>query len=91
MYARTVEKRISDNWSKPQGGMRVEIVFSFLILSDGKIANIKLEKSSGNAMLDRDAERAILSLANPRLNPPPLEFRGRSILFVAQFIYPPSQ
>lgn len=91
LYARTVEKRISDNWKKPPEGMRVELVYSFYILPNGTITDVKLERSSGNPALDRDAERAILSLANPRLTPPPPEYRGRPILFVAQFIYPPSQ
>lgn len=91
MYARNVEKRISDNWAKPVGAIHVEIVYSFLILPNGAITDVKLEKSSGDPMLDRSAERAILSLANPRLNPPGPEYRNRPILFVAQFIYPPSQ
>jgi TonB family protein len=93
LYARNVERRISENWKKPPEGIRVEIVYSFYILSDGKITNVKQEKSSGNPNLDRDAERAILALADPRspLNPPPPEYRGRPILFMAQFIYPPIQ
>jgi TonB family protein len=92
-YARTVENRISDRWTKPPEGVRVEMIFSFYILSNGKIANVKLEKSSGNPSLDRDAERAIIDLGNPQkpLPAPPPEFRGRPILFVAQFVYPPSQ
>jgi TonB family protein len=88
-YARAVEKRISDNWIRPQDGLRVEIVYSFFILADGRIINIKQEKSSGNEYLDGQAQRAILS-SNP-LTPPPPEFRGRPIQFVAQFIYPPNQ
>jgi TonB family protein len=88
-YAQRVEKRISDNWMRPQEGLRVEIVYSFLILADGRITNIKQEKSSGNAFLDNQAERAIVS-CNP-LSPPPAEFRGRPIQFVAQFVYPPNQ
>jgi TonB family protein len=88
-YALAVEKRISDNWMRPQEGLRVEIVYSFLILADGRITNIKQEKSSGNAYLDNQAERAIVS-SNP-LSPPPAEFRGRPIQFVAQFVYPPNQ
>ncbi len=93
MYARTVEKRISDAWQKPPDNVHVEIVFSFLILANGKVTNIKMEKSSGNPTLDRYAERAILDLTNPQrpLPAPPPEYRGRPITFVAQFIYPPSQ
>jgi protein TonB len=87
-YVRSVEKRISDNWIRPQG-QNVEIVFSFNILANGSITSVKLEKSSGNPYLDSQAERAIVN-SNPLSSPPP-EFRGRPIRFVSQFIYPPNQ
>jgi TonB family protein len=88
-YARTVEDRIGRNWARPLG-MRVEMVYSFYIRPDGTVAGIKLEKSSGNMLIDSSAERAI-QLLNSRSNPlpaPPPEFRGRPIQFIAQFIYP---
>ena len=88
-YARAVENRISSNWIPPPKGVRVEIVYSFYINPNGSITGLKQEKSSGNPDIDRNAARAILA-SNP-LAPPPPEFRGRPILFVAQFIYPPSQ
>jgi len=88
-YARAVESRISSNWIYPPEGVRVEMIFSFYILSNGTIAGIKLEKSSGNTEIDRTAERAIKA-SNP-LAPPPPEFRGRPIQFVAQFVYPPTE
>jgi TonB family protein len=88
-YARVVESRISKEWNRPVAGTRVEIVYSFNILANGSITDIKLEKSSGNPELDRQAELAI-RYSNP-LSAPPLEFRGRPLKFVAQFIYPPDQ
>jgi TonB family protein len=87
-YARTVEARISSNWTRPPGGVRVEITYSFYIASDGTINGLKQERSSGNPELDLMAERAI-SASNP-LAPPPPEFRGKLIQFVAQFVYPPN-
>jgi TonB family protein len=87
-YARTVEARISSNWIRPPEGVRLEIAYSFFIASDGTINGIKQEKSSGNPELDLTAERAIRA-SNP-LAPPPPEFRGRLIQFVAQFVYPPN-
>ncbi len=87
-YARTVEARISSNWIRPPEGVRVEMVYSFYIAADGTIYSIKQEKSSGNPQMDLTAERAIRA-SNP-LAPPPQEFRGRAIQFVAQFIYPPN-
>lgn len=88
-YARVVEARISSNWTRPPEGVRVEVIFSFDIASDGTIRNIKKEKSSGNAVLDLRAEGAIRS-SNPLSAPPP-EFRGRLIRFMAHFVYPPNQ
>jgi TonB family protein len=88
-YARAVENRISSNWVRPVGDVHVEIIYSFYILANGEITNIKLEKSSGNPGLDLQAEAAIRN--SNRLSPPPLEFRGRSLKFIAQFIYPPNQ
>ncbi len=90
-YARSVEWRISQNWTRPEG-MRVEMIFSFYIRSDGSVAIIKLEKSSGNPLIDSSGERAI-QLLNSRSNPlpaPPADFRGRPIQFIVQFIYPPN-
>ncbi len=88
-YARTVENRISQNWIKPPAGVSCDIVYSFYIAANGTIYNIKLVKSSGNPDLDFTAERAIRA-SNP-LAPPPPEFRGSDIQFVAEFVYPPNQ
>jgi len=88
-YARVVEARISSNWIRPAPGVRCEIIYSFYIAANGNIYDIKQVKSSGNPELDRTAERAVRS-SNP-LAPPPPEFRGREIQFVAQFIYPSNQ
>jgi TonB family protein len=87
-YARTVEARISSNWIRPVQAGRVEIIYSFVIASDGSIRDITKEKSSGSDELDLTAERAIRA-SNP-LAPPPPELRSRPVKFMAQFIYPPS-
>lgn len=82
-YARTVEARISKNWIKPAVDVKYEVVFSFYIAGDGKIYNIQKEQSSGNGDIDFTAERAIR--ASSPLTPPPPEFRGTPVKFVAQF------
>lgn len=87
-YAQAVEGRISSNWIRPPEGVRVEMIYSFYINSNGTIRDVKQEKSSGNLEIDRTAERAIRN-SNP-LTPPPPEFRGRPIQFRAQFVYPPT-
>jgi TonB family protein len=92
-YARTVEERIGKNWARPTGGVRVEMVYSFYIGANGAVSGIKLEKSSGNPEMDLNAYRAIRLLDSPSnpLPPPPPEYRGRPLQFIAQFIYPQNQ
>lgn len=87
-YAQRVEARISSNWLRPPEGVRVEMIYSFYIAANGTIYGIKKEKSSGNLQMDLTAERAIR--ASTPLSPPPQEFRGRAIQFVAQFVHPPN-
>ena len=86
-YAQAVERRISEGWSRPPEGIRIDMTYSFYINEKGGIYNIQKEKSSGNILIDQTAERAIRS-ANP-LSAPPREFQGKKIQFVARFIHPP--
>jgi len=88
-YARAVEARISANWIRPPEGVRVEMTYSFFIAGDGTVSGIRQEKSSGNPAMDLTAERAIRALQVEPLPPPPQEFRGRRIQFIAQFLHPP--
>ena len=91
-YARMVEQRIGSNWIRPATEVgRIEIVYSFFILNDGTIRDIKKEKSSGNDLLDLTAERAIRASTSPPLPPLPPQLRGRPVQFMAQFIHPPNQ
>jgi TonB family protein len=88
-YVRRVEARISSNWLlRLPEGVRAEMTYSFFIAPNGTITGIKQEKSSGNAELDLTAESAIR--ASTPLAPPPPEFRGSFIQFIAHFVYPPS-
>jgi TonB family protein len=85
-----VEARIGQAWIKPIDiQQRIEIVYSFTVGPDGRIEDIKKERSSGNEALDLTAERAIRA-SNP-LAPPPPELRGRPLQFVCQFVYPPDK
>ena len=89
-YARAVEARIGQAWIKPiDAQQRIEIIYSFTVGSDGRISEIRKEKSSGNEALDLTAYRAIWA-SNPLAAPPP-ELRGRPLQFVCQFVYPPDK
>ena len=88
-YAQVVERRISEGWSRPPEGMRVDVTYSFYVTETGRIYNIRLEKPSGNPLIDQTAQRAI-NAANP-LSKPPREFLGNAIQFVVRFVHPPDQ
>jgi len=88
-YAQGVEARISENWSTPPDGVRVDIIYRFYIDAYGRIQGIQNIKSSGNSALDYMAESAIRAIKD--LSPPPDEFQGRLIQFSAHFVYPPDQ
>jgi TonB family protein len=90
-YPRMVENRISSSWIRPPDGKRIVVIYSFYIDTNGTINNIQKDQSSGDMMIDMAAERAIRAANTPPLPPPPPEFRGRPIQFVAKFVYPPNQ
>jgi len=87
-YAQAVERRISAGWLRPPEGMRVDVTCSFFISARGKIYDIKSENSSGNPQIDQNVLRAIRA-ASP-LSPPPREFQGKAIKFIARFVHPPN-
>lgn len=88
-YARTVESRISKNWTRPPDGVHVDIIYSFYIDAYGHIQGIQKVQSSGNSTLDLMAESAIRVIKD--LTPPPAEFQGRLLQFSAHFVYPPER
>lgn len=71
-YYSTITKEIRQQWAFPEMGRKdMEAVVSVRILKDGTAIVQKVEKSSGNALFDRSAIRA-LAKASP-LSPPPYE------------------
>jgi colicin import membrane protein len=71
-YYSMITKEIWQQWVYPDTGQKdIEAVISIKILKDGTAIVQKVEKSSGNALFDRSAVRAIAK-ASP-LPPPPEE------------------
>ena len=62
-YVDAVLTKIGSNWANPYAGsgVRFSSTIYFVIHKDGKIAGTKIEKSSGNELFDRSAERAVIS------------------------------
>lgn len=89
-YVRIVEQRVGQNWLATSLGTlprQVRTVISFTVARGGAIGDIRLVESSGSRTVDLAAERAVVA-SNP-LPPLPLEFRGHSVRFRAEFEYPP--
>lgn len=89
-YVRLVEQRVGSNWlrtSLGELGRPVQSIITFEVARNGRIRNIRLEKTSGIRSVDLAAERAVL--ASDPLPPLPLEFRGSQVRFRAEFNYPP--
>ncbi|MCX8014937.1 MAG: TonB C-terminal domain-containing protein [candidate division WOR-3 bacterium] len=61
-YIEAVLSKIASNWVNPFAGsqIRLSTTICFVILKNGELRNIKIEKSSGNEIYDRAAERAVI-------------------------------
>lgn len=73
-YLDIILSRIAENWRNPYEGEsgKISAVVYFKIQRDGRIDNVKLEKSSRNYYFDQAALRAIHATKN--LPPLPAEF-----------------
>ncbi len=71
-YYSMITRQIRQQWAFPEIGRKdMEAIVSVRILKDGTAIVQKIEKSSGNALFDRSAVKA-LAKASP-LSPPPYE------------------
>lgn len=89
-YVRLVEQRVGENWLQTSLGelsRPVQTIVTFEVRRDGVISNIRIVKPSGIRSVDVAAERAVV--ASHPLPPMPVEFRGRTVRFRAEFNYPP--
>jgi protein TonB len=73
LYIQGMQRKIGSNWLRPQIA-GVETVVYFRIERDGRISEARVEKSSGNATVDRAALSAVRS-SSP-LNPLPFAYSG---------------
>jgi protein TonB len=66
-YAAALQRRVSEEWGKTlgqiQGGSPTAAIAMFRISRDGRIDNIQITQSSGNASLDFSARRAVTNVS----------------------------
>lgn len=75
-YLTQMVQKIRSNWNANQGAGGQPII-KFVIRRDGMLANVELEKSSGQALLDLEARRAVYKTM--QLPPLPREFPDNSL------------
>lgn len=63
-YVQQMLARISEHWQRVPVRGEAVVVIRFTIFKDGRIEDVSVEQSSGLAMLDRAAQRAVM-LADP--------------------------
>jgi protein TonB len=90
-YLRQLQAKISERWAPPRGqvagGERVIVLFE--IGRDGQIKEPAVERSSGNAIYDQSALRAVME-ASP-FPPLPPEFKAASLKVHFGFEFKPDQ
>jgi TonB family protein len=85
-YLVTIQNSVAREWSAPAGqGARLAVIY-FTIERDGRIVRPTVETSSGDALFDRTALRAV---ERAHLPPLPEEFADRTLGIHFQFEYAP--
>jgi TonB family protein len=90
-YLRLIQSKIGERWSPPRaaagGGERVVVLFE--IQRDGQVREPTVERTSGNALYDQSALRAVTE-ASP-FPPLPPEFKASSLRVHFGFEFQPGQ
>lgn len=90
-YIGAIQQRIIQNWSRPSSARNnMEALLSIQLVPTGRVANVSIVKSSGNAAFDRSAEQAVKRVETfPEVKDMPPEvferhFRRFNLLFKPQ-------
>lgn len=80
-YVKKVQDNVYRNWANPFLGRRqpdaeLAVIVLFRIQRSGRVTDVNLGESSGNALFDRSGLRAV---KNARLPPLPADFPGREV------------
>ncbi|MEO0130529.1 MAG: energy transducer TonB [candidate division WOR-3 bacterium] len=88
-YLNIVLNKIAENWYNPyqNANLNLKAIIFFKITRDGKIEDVKIEKSSGKQDYDEYCKRAVLLTKN--LPPLPDEFQAEALKIHLEFEYKP--
>lgn len=84
-YMKELQRRIKMNWDPPKGNESKRVILLFTISKDGRLLNVKVQRSSGLPAADNAAINAVKLTAPFRPLPP--EFRGNSVDIQFTFDY----
>lgn len=84
-YMRELQRRIKMNWDPPKGNESKRVVLLFTISRDGRLLNVKVNRSSGMPAADKAAISAV-QLTAP-FKPLPPEYKGSSVDIQFTFDY----
>lgn len=83
-YIATMIARIRSVWQQNQGASG-SVLIKFTIHRDGRLADVEVERGSGNTLLDTAAQRAVLQTRT--LNPLPAQFSNPTLTVHLNFQY----
>ncbi len=84
-YMKELQRRIKMNWEPPKGNESKRVVLLFSIARDGRLLNVKVQKSSGLQAADDAAINAVKLTAPFRPLPP--DFKGDKVDIQFTFDY----
>lgn len=84
-YLAELQRRIRRNWTPPEDRLSKTVVVVFSVGRDGRLLNLRVSRSSGDAVADQSARAAVERSAPFRPLPP--EFRGNNISVEFTFDY----
>lgn len=69
-YMSDVQRRIKRAWFPPQGMESLPVILLFKVHSEGEISDLRIQRSSGRAIVDQAAVQAVMNAAPFRPLPP---------------------
>lgn len=84
VYLNNVRRTIYANWDESKPTSTARAVIFFKIQRDGKLADVKIDKSSNNKIFDLIAKRAVELSEMPPL---PEDYKGKDLGVYIEFIY----
>jgi len=84
-YMRSMQRKIRKNWTPPKSDTSNSVTLLFKLNRNGEVISSSVIKSSGNAKIDKSAQKALK--ASAPFGKFPAEFKGKNIDIQFKFDY----